>query len=153
MMFSSKWFQCLFFSCCLLSGFCFGCCCCCCCFCFCCGKCKPKEPEDKEFPDLADFEVSHHFSLLLLWVYDYRVRAYLLKTFFVCFVPFQQGEEDQDKADQVRACVFVLKKDFIHCRFLMSHIFCSQGLESFRCTFIQKNSRFNADFSYPFCTN
>jgi len=30
----------------------------------------------------------------------YRVRAYLLKTFFVCFVPFQQGEEDQDKADQ-----------------------------------------------------
>ena len=68
MMFSSKWFQCLFFSCCLLSGFCFGCCCCCCCFCFCCGKCKPKEPEDKEFPDLADFEVSHHFTLFVIIV-------------------------------------------------------------------------------------
>merc|ERR1711944_68023 len=56
MMFSSKWFQCLFASCFILSGFCFGCCCCCCCCCFCCGKCKPKVPEDSEFPDLADFQ-------------------------------------------------------------------------------------------------
>lgn len=56
MMFSSKWFQCLFASCFIFSGFCFGCCCCCCCCCFCCGKCKPKVPEDSEFPDLADFQ-------------------------------------------------------------------------------------------------
>ena len=58
MMFSSKWFQCLFFSCCILTGCCFGCCCGCCCCCFCCGKCKPKDMgEDGEFPDIAEFEV------------------------------------------------------------------------------------------------
>jgi len=57
MMFSSKWFQCLFFSCCILTGCCFGCCCGCCCCCFCCGKCKPKDMgEDGEFPDIAEFE-------------------------------------------------------------------------------------------------
>jgi len=56
MLFSSKWFQCIFWSCCLLTG-CFFCCCgfCCGC-CFCCGKCKPEPPEDTEVPDVADFE-------------------------------------------------------------------------------------------------
>ena len=33
-------------------------CCCFCCFGCCCGKCKPPVPEDGEFPDLAEFEVS-----------------------------------------------------------------------------------------------
>ena len=59
MAFSSGWFQCAFWSCCLLTG-CFfgGCCCCCCCFGFCCGKCAPKAPEgEDDIPDLADFEV------------------------------------------------------------------------------------------------
>lgn len=58
MTFSSGWFQCFFWSCCLLTG-CFfgGCCCCCCCFGFCCGKCAPKAPEgEDDIPDLADFE-------------------------------------------------------------------------------------------------
>ena len=55
MMFSSKWFQCIFYSCCLLTG-CFCCCCFCfCCFC-CCGKCQPKINEDEEYPDVAEFE-------------------------------------------------------------------------------------------------
>jgi len=56
MLFSSKWFQCIFWSCCLITGCYFCCCgfCCCCCFCF--GKCKPKEPDDTEVPDVADFE-------------------------------------------------------------------------------------------------
>ena len=60
MTFSSGWFQCFFWSCCLFTG-CFfgGCCCCCCCFGFCCGKCAPKAPEgEDDIPDLADFEVS-----------------------------------------------------------------------------------------------
>lgn len=57
MMFSSKWFQCLFWSCGILTGCFFGCCCCCCCCCFCCGFCKPPSADDEEtFPDLADFE-------------------------------------------------------------------------------------------------
>jgi len=55
MLFSSKWFQCIFWSCCLLTG-CFFCCCGFCCCCFCCGKCKPKETDDTEVPDLADFQ-------------------------------------------------------------------------------------------------
>lgn len=58
MLFSSKWFQCLFWSCCLITGCYFCCCgfCCCCCFCF--GKCKPKDPEEDsaEVPDIAEFE-------------------------------------------------------------------------------------------------
>jgi len=55
MLFSSKWFQCIFWSCCLLTG-CFFCCCGFCCCCMCCGKCKPKEPDDSEVPDVAEFE-------------------------------------------------------------------------------------------------
>jgi len=57
MTFSSGWFQCFFWSCCLLTG-CFfgGCCCCCCCFGFCCGKCAPKAPSEDDIPDLADIE-------------------------------------------------------------------------------------------------
>lgn len=55
MCFQSKWFQCLFWSCCILTG-CYGCCCCFCCFCMCCGKCAPKMPEDEEVPDVAEFE-------------------------------------------------------------------------------------------------
>ncbi len=81
MMFSSKWFQvstrakakkttdqkvnllspqCLFFTCCLLTGCCFCCCLCGCCFC-CCGKCKPKV-EEELFPDLSEFEVIRDMS-------------------------------------------------------------------------------------------
>lgn len=57
MTFSNKWFQCAFWSCFVLTGFFCGCCCCCCCFCMCCGKWKPKDlDEDKEFPDIAEFE-------------------------------------------------------------------------------------------------
>lgn len=55
MLFSSKWFQCFFWSCCLLTGCYFGFCLCCCC-CFCCGKCKPDVDEDGEVPDVAEFE-------------------------------------------------------------------------------------------------
>lgn len=55
MLFSSKWFQCIFWSCCLLTG-CFFCCCGFCCCCFCCGKCKPKETDETEVPDVAEFE-------------------------------------------------------------------------------------------------
>lgn len=55
MMFSSKWFQCIFWSCCLLTGCYFGCCLCCCCCC-CCGKCKPNVEEEEDIPDLADIE-------------------------------------------------------------------------------------------------
>ncbi len=46
--------QCLFFTCCILTGCYFCCCCCCCCNC-CCGKCAPKI-DDEEVPDLAEFE-------------------------------------------------------------------------------------------------
>jgi len=56
MLFSSKAFQCLFWSCCLLTGCFFGCCCGCCCCCFCCGKWKPKVDDEDEVPDVADFE-------------------------------------------------------------------------------------------------
>jgi len=56
MLFSSKTFQCLFWSCCLLTGCYFCCCGFCCCCCFCCGKWKPKVDEEEEFPDVAEFE-------------------------------------------------------------------------------------------------
>ena len=55
LMFYSKWFQCVFWSCCLLTG-CYFCCCGCFCCCCCCGKCKPEPDEDAEVPDLAQFE-------------------------------------------------------------------------------------------------
>lgn len=58
MMFRSKWFQCVFWSCCLLTG-CYFCCCGCFCCCCCCGKCKPEPDEDAEVPDLAEFEQDH----------------------------------------------------------------------------------------------
>ena len=69
MTFSSGWFQCFFWSCCLFTG-CFfgGCCCCCCCFGFCCGKCAPKAPEgEDDIPDLADFEVSSKIASCVCW--------------------------------------------------------------------------------------
>lgn len=56
MLFSSKTFQCLFWSCCLLTGCYFCCCGFCCCCCLCCGKWKPKVDEDDEVPDVAEFE-------------------------------------------------------------------------------------------------
>lgn len=55
MMFSSGWFQCLFWSCFALSGCCCCCCLCCCCNC-CCGKFAPKIDEADDMPDLAEFE-------------------------------------------------------------------------------------------------
>merc|ERR1712087_1009273 len=54
MTFRSKWFQCFFWSCCLLTGCYF---CCCGCFCCCCGKCKPPtDDEGAEVPDISQFE-------------------------------------------------------------------------------------------------
>jgi len=38
--------------CCLITGFCFGCCCCCCCLCCCCGKCKPEVDGDDDEQEL-----------------------------------------------------------------------------------------------------
>lgn len=55
MMFRSKWFQCVFWSCCLLTG-CYFCCCGCFCCCCCCGKCKPETDENEEVPDISQFE-------------------------------------------------------------------------------------------------
>lgn len=55
MMFRSKWFQCAFWTCCLLTG-CYFCCCGCFCCCCCCGKCKPETDEAEGVPDISEFE-------------------------------------------------------------------------------------------------
>lgn len=68
--------QCLFYTCCLLTGCYFCCCCCCCCF-GCCGKCKPKMDEE-EVPDLAEFEVNKRLHIHLDGAVTSKFRVLIL---------------------------------------------------------------------------